>query len=353
MNLQAFHQSQGATLASDGIPLHYGDLLKEYQAALNDAVLLERSHEGRLQLFGNSRYEILNRMSTNKMVDMAENEGRPTIFTNPTARILDRIVVYNRNEHLLMITEPGQADWLRNLLQRNIFFGDDARLVDITPLTKMFALHGAKADSIVAALGIETNSIVPLYGTEISIADATIYVARRKIISGSHWVFICPTEQAVAVYQAILQAGQAFGLIPAGSLTYNSLRIRAGRPARPELNTDYIPLEIGLWDEVSFTKGCYTGQEIIARMESRAKLAKTIVALELTQFVQAPAEIYHDGRSVGKLTSSVQAPTGEIFAMAVLKTDFIETGTELTVGENKVQAKVTGLLGEQAKYIQS
>lgn len=353
MTLQDFHQSQGAKLANDGIPLHYGDLLKEYQAGLNDAILFDRSHEGRVQLFGNSRYEILNRMSTNKMVDMAAEEGRPTIFTNPTARIVDRIIAYNRDEHLLMITEPGRAEWLRDFLQRNIFFGDDARLVDITTMTKMFALHGAKADSIMQALGVDTNSVQALHGTEISIAGATIYAARRKQVSGSHWVFICPIDHAVAVYQTILEAGQAFGLIPAGSLTYNTLRIQAGRPARPELNTDYIPLEVGLWDEVSFSKGCYTGQEIIARMESRAKLAKTIVALELSQMVQAPAEVYYDGRSAGKLTSSVQAPTGELFAIAVLKTAFIEAGTELTVGDNQVQVKVKGLLGEQANYIQS
>ena len=70
----------------------------------------------------------------------------------------------------------------------------------------------------------------------------------------------------------------AHGLtIPAGSLTYNVLRIRAGRPGvGHELSTDYIPLELGLWDEVSFTKGCYTGQEIIARMESRGGWRKRL-----------------------------------------------------------------------------
>jgi tRNA-modifying protein YgfZ len=353
MNLQEFHQAQGANLAADGIPLHYGDLLKEYQAALNGAILLDRSHEGRVQLFGDSRYELLNRMTTNNMLDMAENEGRATIFTNPNARIIDRIVAYKRDEHLLMLTEPGRGGWLRDFLQRNIFFGDDARLLEITPMSNMFALHGTKADAVLQALGVDTEAILALHGTEIIIGDATIYAVRRKSISGNHWAFICPNEQALIVYKAILEAGQEAGLIPAGSLTYNTLRIRAGRPARPELNTDYIPLEVGLWDEVHFGKGCYTGQEIIARMESRAKLAKTIVAVNLSQMLQAPAEIQCEGRTVGKLTSSVEAPTGEIFAIAILKTAFVETGTELTVGSDKIQARVSSLLGQQANYIQS
>jgi folate-binding protein YgfZ len=353
MNLQEIHQSQGAKLASDGIPLHYGDLLKEYQAALHKAILLDRSHEGRVQLFGKSRYELLNRMTSNNMLNMAENEGRATIFTNPNARILDRIVVYNRGDHLLLIAEPGRGEWLSDFLQRNIFFGDDVRVVDITTMSKMFAIHGSQADAVLEGLGIDTQAISALYGAEIKIGDATIYAARRKVISGHHWALTCHADHAVTVYETVLEAGQNYGLVPAGSLTYNTLRIRAGRPARPELNTDYIPLEVGLWDEVHFAKGCYTGQEIIARMESRAQLAKIMVALNLSQMVQAPAEVYYEGRSIGKLTSSVQAPTGEIFAMAIIKTDLIEADTELSVGSEKIAASISGLLGKQPDYIQS
>jgi folate-binding Fe-S cluster repair protein YgfZ len=106
-----------------------------------------------------------------------------------------------------------------------------------------------------------------------------------------------------------------------------------------------------LWDEVNFAKGCYTGQEIIARMESRAKLAKTMVALDMAEYVEAPAEIRHEGRIIGKLTSSVQAPTGEIFTIAIIKTIAIERGTELTVGVSNRRATVKVLLGEQPDYI--
>jgi tRNA-modifying protein YgfZ len=351
MRLQDLHRSKGAVLAQDGIPLHYGDLSAEYHAALNAAVILDRSHEGRIQLFGNDRFELLNRMSTNKMVDMAAHEGRPTIFINANARILDRVIAYNRDDHLLIITEPGRGEALTQFLQSNIFFNDDVRVVNITSNTAQFALHGKNADAVMAALHPATVHVSPLHSVEMSIAGATIFAARRKSISGSHWMIVSPLNLAEVVYEAILQTGIAHGLIPAGSLTYNTLRIRAGQPARPELNTDYIPLEVGLWDEVSFAKGCYTGQEIIARMESRAKLAKTIVALELSQFVEASAEVKFVGNVVGKMTSSVQAPTGEIFAIAIIKIQAIEAGTQLTVGANNQAATVRGLLGEQPDFI--
>lgn len=349
MTLQAIHESYGAMLAQDGIPLHYGDLLDEYEAALNTAILLDRSHEGRVQLFGDSRFDILNRMSTNKMIEMNADEGRATIFTTPTARIIDRIVAYNRDDHLLMITEPGRGDWLRSYLQKNIFFGDDARLADVTSVTNMFSLHGTKADAVMQSLGVNPNAISPMYGTQFEIDGATIYAVRRKEVTGSHWSITVSQRDAVTIYEIILSVGQQHDLIPAGSLTYNTLRIRAGRPARPELNPDYIPLEVGLWDEVHFAKGCYTGQEIIARMESRAKLAKTIVALDMAEFVPAPTDITVDGRSIGKLTSSVEAPSGEIFAIALIKTSALTIGAEVSV--NGKTATIQHLIGEQPDTI--
>lgn len=349
MSLTDLHQAQGAILAPDAIPLHYGDLLKEYQAGIEAAILLDRSHEGRLELHGKSRFELLNRMSTNKLVDLADNEGCGTLFLNAHARIIDRIEAYNRPDYLQIITEAGQGAAISKLLQKSIFFGDLATVQDISSSTRQFAIHGAQADAVLAAIASETSQVKAQHGIELSIAGATIYAMRRKPISGSHWALITPLESATEVYQALLELGQSAGLIPAGSLTYNTLRIRAGYPARPELNSNYIPLELGLWDEVHFAKGCYTGQEIIARMESRAKLAKTIVAIELAAFVQAPAEIHHAGQAIGTLTSSVQAPTGEIFAIGIIKTAYIEQGTSLEIGGQA--ARVNGLLGTQAHYI--
>ncbi len=171
----------------------------------------------------------------------------------------------------------------------------------------------------------------------------------RKDIVGRHWSLIVSQANAVDVYQTILLTGGTHGLLPAGSLTYNTLRIRAGRPARPELNADYIPLEVGLWDEVHFAKGCYTGQEIIARMESRGKLAKTIVSLNMTEFVPAPADITIDGRNIGQLTSSVEAPDGDIFAIAIIKTHALTIGAEVMV--EATRATIHNLIGEQPDTI--
>lgn len=347
MTLHNVQQAQGADFAPDGIPLNFGDLHAEYHAALQGAVIMDRSHEARLALTGAARFDLMHRISTNDLLNLAAGEGRPTIFTNANARILDRVDVYNHGEQALVLGQPGRGAALLRYLQGQIFFGDDVQLQDLAPAYAQFDLHGPQAADVLQR--VTAADIEPLHTQTANIAGAEVIIARRKPISGTHWTLLVAHEQAADVWQAITSSGAQ----PAGSLTFNTLRIRAGLPGvGRELSTDYIPLEVGLWDEVSFTKGCYTGQEIIARMESRNRLAKTIVALQMADYIPAPAEVYSDGRSAGRLTSSVTAPDGAIYTIAVIKTPLAQPGQALTVGDQHIPATVAALLGVQPEHPQ-
>jgi aminomethyltransferase len=342
--LTAFHRAAGAEVAPDGIPLRYGDLKAEYHAALESAVLMDRSHEGRMELRGRDRIDIIQRISTNDLSNLPLNQGRPTIFTNPVGRILDRAIVYNQGETALLLAEPGRGAPLYQYLTRQIFFNDEAQIVDLTPATALFALHGPKGDSLLEAFTAEVSHLPEYTLRSLEIAGASVTAARRKSVSGGHWALVVPRDAAEAVWKAVLEAGA----LPAGSLTYNALRIRAGIPAPGrELSTDYIPLEAGLWDEVSFSKGCYTGQEIIARMESRGRLAKTLVQVRLNAPAETPADLLHEGKAVGTLTSSATTPDGDIVGLGFVKLPLAEPGQRFDIGENGTTAEVTALAGAQ------
>lgn len=337
-------QTDGAVLAPDGIPTHFGNLAAEYDAALDSAVLLVRSHEGRLELTGRDRLALMHRMSTNKLEDLAPGSGAATVFPTPNARIIDRAVVVNRPDKTLVISEPGRGALLENYLRRNIFFNDDVQLVNVTGATTQFALHGPQADAIVAHFLANAGTFALFASAEVDVAGAPVLFIRNKPLSGAHWTVVAPADAAASVWNALLEAGKPEGLTPAGSLTYNTLRIRAGRPGvGRELTDVYLPLEVGLWDEISFHKGCYTGQEIIARMESRNRLARVMVRLTLDASVEAPADLAADGRVIGRITSSTTSPRGEHFALGVVKTDIATTGRSLTVGNDGAQAVIVGL----------
>jgi folate-binding protein YgfZ len=340
MDLQTLQTAQGAVFAPDSIPLHFGDQAAEYHAALEAAVLLDRSHEARLVMAGSTAIDLLHRISTNDLNAMPIGIGRPTVLVNANARILDRIDVFRRGSDLLVLGEPGRSNPLRNYLQRNIFFGDDARLQDLSTETRQFDLHGPQAGAVISRAAPEAAGSEVLQGCAAVIAGAEVYIARRKPVNGQRWTVIVPIEHAPGVWSVLAEVGAR----PAGSLIYNVLRVRAGLPSvGRELSEQFIPLEVGLWDEVSFAKGCYTGQEIIARMESRNRLAKTIVMLQPAAAVSVPASIYAGGRQIGQLTSSVAAPDGELFAIGVVKPDFAEPGQRLEIGDNRVSAQVKAL----------
>ncbi len=345
------HLSLGARLAPDGIPLHYGDRAAEYAAADQGAILLDRSHEGRILLQGRDRLALVNRMSTNDVSRLGLHEGKPTVFINANARILFRVGCFNLPRGLLLISEPGQGDALANYLRRSIFFGDQVTVDDISAETAHFALHGAAADAVIESLAPAARSIAALGVVEVDTDIGRLIIARRKSICGGHWIVIAEGDAGARVHRLLLQNGAAAGLMAAGSLTYNCLRIRSGRPAGLELSPDYIPLEVGLWDEISFSKGCYTGQEIIARMESRGRLAKTLVKVALSSMTPAPAPIYAQGKPAGALTSSVQAPDGEIHALAVLKIGSAQPNTDLTVGVDGPNAKVIDYAAAQPPFL--
>ncbi len=350
--MEAAHLALGATLAADGIPLHYGDQAAEYAAALSAAVIMERSHEGRLLLTGRDRLALLQRMSTNNVEALTENTGAPTIFTNPNGRILDRITIFHRGDSALLLTEPGRGGAVRDYLMRNIFFNDDVHVNDLSETHKQFGLHGTVADRVVHHFLPLEPPIELFQNHAVHVGSAEIVIGRVKPLVGSQYAIIVPTEHAEQVWSALLHAGSMYGLRAAGSLTVNVLRIRAGRPGvGRELSSDYLPLEVGLWDEISFHKGCYTGQEIIARMESRRRLAKTIIALDLSAMVDAPAPLSYNEREVGRVTSSVTAPNGVRYAIGVVKVAQSRPGTILDAG-NGITATVTARLGVQPDHLE-
>jgi aminomethyltransferase len=255
-------------------------------------------------------------------------------------------------------------------LQRNVFFNDEMRINNMTTSTHQFDLHGPEADRVIERVFPGLETLAAMHGKDsphprrnittvalpsptqaerggemqhVSVSESfQLFVARNKPVVGEHWTLVVPIEQAAEVWQALTDAGAT----PAGSLTYNTLRIRAGRPGiGRELSQDYIPLEVGLWDEVNFKKGCYTGQEIIARMESRSRLAKVMVTLRLDGWVEAPAEISYEGRSAGMLTSSVLTPDGDILGIGVVKLAAAHVGETLVVGAGAVHATITAFAG--------
>ena len=320
-----------------------------YRAAHEAGVVVALSARGLVELKGRSRLELINRMSTQAVNELSEWQGAATVLTTDIGRIIDRVVLYASDDRVLMLTGEGHADALVNYLRRNTFYNDDLQVTRLDGLL-LLGVYGPRAGEMLGEVGLETEKLplhhwrvssVPIVNAQMAPIDPGgglpraqkidafemfCMIFRADAIAGDGYYLLIEHKNAGSLLTLLSLAG----LTPIDEETYDYLRIEAGRPRfGRELTLDYIPLEAGLWDDVSFHKGCYTGQEIIARMESRGKLAKRLTRLRPASPVSAGAEITANGRPVGTITSAADGPAGPV-ALGYVKTAVLDEGAELT-----------------------
>jgi len=306
---------------------HSGTAADKYAAAHHGAVVVPRSHEGRLRAVGRDRLDLLHRMSTNELLNLPVGEARPTVLTTPIARMVDQLWVLNRGETVLCLTGLGRATTVRRWLAGYIFYNDQVKFEDVSADLGQLGLFGAGAAAVAEALMAGASELAENHFLD----DGELLVWRGRPLAGDGYTVIAPAARLEALWAQALAAGA----LPAGEDAFQMLRLEAGQPGNAELTEDYIPLEANLWAAVDFHKGCYIGQEIIARMESRGKLARRLVGLRLAAPVAAGAAVRTtvDGPAAGTVTSAGELPGLGPIALAYLKTAQATVGASVQVGE--------------------
>lgn len=303
-----------------------------YEVAHSQAVLVDRSALGMLKVTGKTRLDLIDRMSTQRVKQLQSGEGAATILTTDIGRFIDRLILYAGSDAVYALTGEGNGDAVARYLMGYVFFNDDFQLQDVTAETAVFGIYGPKAGPMLAAAGFPSSDLPLHHWRTVDFNGVTAYLHRTDPIAGDGYLVTCQDADREAVWNGL----QAAGLVVADAAAFTALRVESGMPQYgAEITGDYIPLETGLWDDVSFNKGCYIGQEIIARMESRGKLAKQLVQLRAPQPLPAAAPVLADGKTVGSVTSTAVLPKGSV-ALAYVKTSALEADTLLTVGETAV-----------------
>jgi aminomethyltransferase len=259
---------------------------------------------------GKDALSLLQRLSTNDMLKIGELQGNQTVLTTPIGRIIDLLHVLNLGDEVWVFTSATQGPAVFRHLKQNIFFNDAVTLTPAARTHRQLAIYGAGADALVSDLfhGSAVGALPRWHALRGEVGMAT----RIQELGGSGWRIVWPAEQPLPVSLATLpQMDDA---------TLNVWQIEAGVPAfGSELSTDYIPLEAGLESAISFAKGCYVGQEIIARMESRGRRAKSLERVGLSQLIEAPVEITNPaGQVMGIVTRAVRSPRQGPIAMAYI-----------------------------------
>lgn len=306
-----------------------------HQAARETAVLTDRSDLGTIIISGETRFDLLNRMSTQKVQSMNNGEGTATILTTDIGRIIDRLLLYATGSTFYALTSENNSDAIARYLMRFVFFQDDFHMQDISEGTLIFGVYGPQARQKIIAAGFTDEDLPLHHWRQTKFGDITAYLMRTDPIHGTGYFVIGEEKDREALWQRLLDTDLAV----ANAAAFDYLRIEAGWPRfNHELTGDYIPLEANLWADVSFNKGCYIGQEIIARMESRGKLAKRLVQLTADAPLESGSGIQANGKNAGTVTSTAVGPNGTI-GLGYVKTAVLDSEKALAVGDTAVRLK--------------
>ena len=297
----------------------------------------DRSDLGRLIATGPDLLSLLHRLSTGDVKDLRPGQGRETVVTNAKGRIVERLFVHHLGDDgVLLVAGPGGAPRVQAHLQK-FTFAENTGLSDVTAATFAFALLGPRWTE--AALAVAIPELAPYGSASCTLAGVRVHAARTNGFDANGVLLIGPREEAPRVRDTLVDAATRFGGGAIEAEVLEAWRIRNGLPAPGcELTEDHNPLEAGLHDAVSFTKGCYVGQEVVARLNTYGKVSRTLVVLEFESGTSIPAlgaAIVHGGSAVGAVTSAT-LPPGQLcpVALAYVKTREITADvTDITVDD--------------------
>ena len=312
---------------------------EEYWAARTGAVLRDASHWGRLNIRGKDHLDFLHRMTTNDFNRLTIGQGCEAVFIEQRARIIDVGVFYRGAHNTLLIVSPDSRESIPTWLDRFIF-AESIEFEDITEQTAMLECSGPQVAEIVQ----QTLSVDISQSCEGDLIhpqeEDAMWLARTDWDGNPGFRAVGPPG-AVADLRAKLADA---GVRPMSEETWEILRIEQGIPLLgKELTDAYNPWEAGLGRAVHMDKGCYIGQEVIARLDTYDKIKQHLVGLRFSaDNLPVPGEPLLDGhREVGRITSAIESPSLGPIALAYVRR--AASGSNTILECNGVQATVVSL----------
>ncbi len=329
-------------VAGHAVALHFGNIAAEYAALRSGAMLIDRTLRGRLRLDGEKAAETLAGLVTNDVLALGPGQGQYAAALSPKGKIVADVRIFAHADHLLVDTAPrAREGWLAYV--RKYVNPRAVAYSDVSASVRQLAIAGVEARAILAnATGIarETLFALPSYShLQASIGGAVTTIARVPELQLETYELFFPADAFGAVWQALASGGAT----PGGLLAWEIARIENGRPEWG-LDTDdsTIPQEAN-YDElhaISYTKGCYTGQEVVARIHFRGHVNRHLRGLRLGHSDPPPARtalLGTDGTQVGDVRSSALSPRLGAIALVMVRRE-VEMGSTLSVEGNGTPA---------------
>jgi tRNA-modifying protein YgfZ len=322
----------------------YSNLEEELDSIYNGVSLRNISHQGMIELKGKDALDLVHRIGTNGIKDLPKEGVKKTIFTSEKGRIIGLVTLMNFENYQILVCDRASKlkviGWIRKYA-----ISDDVEVNDANTKYNLLELSGPQAESFVTLVcGTMVNDIQPNSFKIIHTENILFFLIKLKGERGKikYW-FLADFENSKRLIAFMKEFKGVFNFSMVGEESFNIFRVEQGMPIAPnELNDDYNPLETGLNEIIDFNKGCYIGQEVIARLQTYNKVQKKLVGLKFSdplEFNNGHIVLKDNGEEIGKLTSytfsqKLKAPIG----LAYIRNSHLNPGTQISLklSDNKI-----------------
>lgn len=349
--LYNLHSNLEATFAEclDGwtLPLYYSDPIAEHLGVRRDVGITDISYQGVLELTGEDRASFLHRLISNDVENLSVGDGNYATLLTHRGKIIADIYVYNLNESIYVMTSPQVIDTLFTELDKYII-ADDVELKKVTDVG-IIAVAGPNASELIEyVLDTEELDSLTEYGSvRVDFNTDGVICVRSDFFGGIGFQLITSSGNLEKLWTSLTSSNT--DVTPFGYQTQESLRIEAGTPVySKELTDSVIPLEAELDYAIDFEKGCYIGQEIVARMKYRGHPNRLLRGIEIQSESLIPnnTKIYDRDKEIGWVTSSAYSPLLEKqIALGYVRMAYTDPGciVQLEVSEGHITGTITVL----------
>ncbi|MGD1083682.1 MAG: aminomethyltransferase family protein [Verrucomicrobiota bacterium] len=352
--LHDFHRKLGGRFldlsGKEGVE-DYGDARAEHAALRESAGALDLSFRGRLCVLGADRRIFLNGQVTNNVKNLKTGQGCYAALVTAKGRMESDLNIYCLENELLLDFEPGLSAAVQGRLEKYII-AEDVQVADAAPHYGLLSAQGPRAAAVVESLGLPVpREALGAARMEDPALGEVVVAGQPRIGSGGFDIFV-PAASLAAAAEKLLTATRAAGGRFCGWAALEIARIEAGIPRfGADMDNTHLPPEAGLESRaVSYSKGCYIGQEVIARVRTYGQVAKSLRGLrlpdDLPELPVKGGKLFLGEKEVGVITSAAASPTLKAnIALGYVRREAGAPGTELWVaaGGAKVSARIVEL----------
>ena len=343
--LLALHKSDGAGIGTwfgCALPDRMGGWLGEYRAARETVALIDKNYRAYLRFAGPDRVRYLNAILTNNIKDLAIGNGVVSLLLNPQGRIQAEVETYARPDSLFCVSYAMIRKTLVPTLDKYIIM-DDVTLMDETENWGTLALEGPLAATITKELtGLDFAAVEELAFFEVQVDGIFCLLGKRSPggIPGAE--FGARRADLEALWKILRQAVTSRSGQPMGYQALSALRLEQGVPwFGYDFGDKQIPHEAGLQDShISYSKGCYTGQEIVERVRSRGQVnrVRVLLAFDEQEPLASGTPLLANAGECGFVTRSAFSPALQsAIGMAYVRRENSALGSELATGSGKAR----------------